>query len=114
MGSGGVWVSLLVETLLSFFFILVFLRLKDREDKISASLLAGTALFAATLFGQGITGASLNPAKSAALALFVGGAPLRDLWIFVVAPIAGGLLAALVDLYLERGKKAASRPQKEI
>jgi len=43
-----------------------------------------------------ITGLSVNPARSLAPALFVGGAALQQIWIFILAPIVGGVLAAIV------------------
>ncbi|WP_310993204.1 aquaporin [Aequorivita marina] len=43
-----------------------------------------------------ITGTSVNPARSLGPALFSGGMALQQLWLFIVAPIAGGLFAAMV------------------
>ena len=48
------------------------------------------------LVGLDITGLSVNPARSLAPAVLVGGAALRQVWIFILAPIVGGILAALV------------------
>jgi aquaporin Z len=48
------------------------------------------------LVGIPITNTSVNPARSIGPALFVGGWALEQLWLFIVAPLAGALLAALV------------------
>ena len=45
---------------------------------------------------RNITGLSVNPARSLAPAVLVGGAALQQVWIFILAPIVGGVLAALV------------------
>jgi aquaporin Z len=46
--------------------------------------------------GIPVTGVSVNPARSIGPALLVGGDALSQLWLFIVAPIAGGILAAIV------------------
>jgi len=43
-----------------------------------------------------LTGTSVNPARSIGPALFMGGQALKDLWVFIVAPLCGGALAAVV------------------
>jgi aquaporin Z len=48
------------------------------------------------IVGIPLTGTSVNPARSIGPALFAGGDALRDLWVFILAPFAGSLLAALV------------------
>jgi aquaporin Z len=53
-------------------------------------------LAAIHLVGINITGVSVNPARSIGPALFVGGKALADLWVFIVAPLAGGAVAGLV------------------
>ncbi len=61
-----------------------------------AGLVIGLTLTAMILVALNITGLSVNPARSLAPALFVGGKALAQLWVFIVAPIVGGILAALV------------------
>jgi aquaporin Z len=48
------------------------------------------------LVGIPLTGTSVNPARSLGPALFAGGEALSQLWLFIVAPLLGGVLAALV------------------
>jgi aquaporin Z len=55
------------------------------------------------MVGIPITGTSVNPARSLGPALIVGGTALSQLWLFIVAPIIGAVLAALVWKYLFEG-----------
>lgn len=60
-----------------------------------AGLAIGLTLAAIHLVGINVTGVSVNPARSFGPAVFVGGKALADLWVFIVAPLAGGALAGL-------------------
>ena len=88
----------LFEVIASFIFILVIMTVTSASKgngKI-AGLVIGLSLTLIILVGLNITGLSVNPARSLAPALFVGGAALQQIWIFILAPIVGGILAALV------------------
>ena len=61
-----------------------------------AGLAIGLSLVLIHLVVIPITGTSVNPARSLGPALFAGGMALEQLWLFIVAPIAGGITAALV------------------
>ena len=61
-----------------------------------AGLVIALTLVVMILVGLNITGLSVNPARSLAPALLVGGVALQQVWIFILAPIVGGLLAAVV------------------
>ena len=61
-----------------------------------AGLAIGLTLAAIHLVGINVTGVSVNPARSIGPAMFVGGKALADLWVFIVAPLAGGALAGIV------------------
>mgnify|MGYP003298387741 CR=1 FL=1 len=63
---------------------------------IFAGLAIGLALVLIHLVCINLTGTSVNPARSIGPALFAGGQALADLWVFIVAPLVGGALAALV------------------
>ena len=52
------------------------------------------------IVGIPVTGTSVNPARSLGPAIFVGGTALAQLWLFIVAPVVGGILAALAWKYL--------------
>ena len=88
----------LFEVIASFIFILVIMTVTSASKgngKI-AGLVIGLSLTLIILVGLNITGLSVNPARSLAPALFVGGAALQQIWIFILAPIVGGVFAALV------------------
>ena len=69
---------------------------RSKGNGAIAGLVIGLSLMAMILVGLNITGLSVNPARSLAPAVFVGGAALQQVWIFILAPIVGGVLAALV------------------
>ena len=87
----------LTELLLTFMFLMIILGATDeRAPKGFAPIAIGLGLALALLVGIPVTNASINPARSTGPALFVGGWALEQLWLFWVAPIAGGALAGLV------------------
>ena len=106
--------ALVVETVLTLLFVLAVLLV---TDKVSNAALAGVgigaALAAVHLIGVGLTGTSVNPARSFGPALFAGGTPLEQVWVFIVAPAAGGVLAALIYPFIRAGestRQAAPEP----
>ena len=88
----------LFETIATFLFVLVIMTVtsETKGNPSIAGLVIGLSLTALILVGLNITGLSVNPARSLAPAVFVGGAALQQIWIFILAPIVGGVLAALV------------------
>ena len=101
LGSNGifcnVWGTLLVEVLLTFVFVLAVLGATDKPETSSqAGLIIGLSLVLVHILGIGLTGTSVNPARSFGPALFAGGDAIKNVWIFIVAPLVGGALAALV------------------
>ncbi len=89
--------ALLAEVVLTFIFVLVVHgSTHERVPKGFAGLSIGMSLVLIHLVGIPITGTSVNPARSLGPAVFVGGDALSQLWLFWVAPIVGGVLAALV------------------
>lgn len=89
--------ALVVETLLTMFFVLAVLLLTDKAGNAAmAGFGIGAALAAVHLIGIGLTGTSVNPARSFGPALFAGGTALEQVWVFLLAPAVGGLLAAVV------------------
>jgi aquaporin Z len=69
-----------------------------------AGLAIGLALTTVHLIGIPLTGTSVNPARSLGPALIIGGHALNQVWLFIVAPLVGGALAALVHTYLLQGQ----------
>lgn len=70
-----------------------------------AGLAIGLSLVLVHLACIRYTGTSVNPARSIGPALFQGGSALANLWIFIVGPLVGGALAALVWKIIEPAKK---------
>ena len=104
--NGDVWLSLLIEVILTFVFVLAILGVTSKVENSSvAGLVIGLALVLVHLFGIPFTGTSVNPARSFGPALFVGGAALSNVWVFIVAPLVGGALAALVYKFLTCSKE---------
>ena len=96
--AGGAGGAFLVEVIATFIFVLVVLGTTD--GKIGAGNFAGLAigltLILVHLVCINLTGTSVNPARSIGPALFAGGQALKDLWVFIVAPLVGGALSAVV------------------
>lgn len=105
VGAFGVIGALVMEALLTFLLIFIILGTTCEQAAVGfAGLPIGLYLGAAQIVGIPYSGASLNPARSLGPALFVGGAALTDLWVFIVAPLVGGVLAALVYKLIEPTK----------
>jgi len=92
-GAGG---AFLVEVVLTFAFVLVILLVTDASANAGfAGLALGLSLATVHLVGIPIDGTSVNPARSFGPAIFTGGDALSQLWVFLLAPLVGGILAAL-------------------
>ena len=64
------------------------------DNAAVAGLVIGLSLTLVHILGIHFTGTSVNPARSFGPALFAGGSALLNVWVFIVAPLAGGALAA--------------------
>lgn len=104
--SGNAVAGLLVEILLTFVFVLVILGVTDSAYNHGSfgGVVIGFSLVLVHILGIGLTGTSVNPARSIGPALFAGGDALVSLWVFIVGPFVGAALAALI--YKLIGKKA--------
>ncbi|CAM5684528.1 Aquaporin family protein OS=Streptomyces alboniger OX=132473 GN=CP975_05050 PE=3 SV=1 [Streptomyces alboniger] len=88
--------AFLAELVLTFLLVFVVLGVTHRVAVTGFDgLPIGIALAVIHLVGIPLTGTSVNPARSLGPALFAGGAALTQLWLFIVAPLVGGVLAAL-------------------
>ncbi len=95
--------ALITEVVLTFIFIYTILGVTSEKEKGNiAGIVIGLTLAFVHLLGIRLTGTSVNPARSLAPAIFVDGAALKQVWVFIVAPFAGSALAALVYKYLNR------------
>ena len=89
------------EIIMTFIFLMViFAVTSEVAEKGFAGIGIGVTLLFIHDVGIAVTGVSVNPARSLGPALFVGGTALAQLWLFIVAPIIGGLIAACVWKYL--------------
>lgn len=103
--QGDIFKSLLIEVILSFIFVLAVLGATSKiENSKVAGLVIGGSLTLVHLMGIYFTGTSVNPARSFGPALFMGGDALTNVWVFIVAPLAGGALAAVVWKVLQTKK----------
>ena len=94
--AGGVWGACLVEVIATFIFVLVVLGATDAKYGAGkpAGLAIGLCLILIHLVCIKLTGTSVNPARSIGPAIFAGGAALKNVWVFICAPLLGGALAA--------------------
>ena len=104
VGLAGGFIAELVFT---FIFVLVVLGTTDSKKGAGnfAGLAIGLSLVLIHIVCIPITGTSVNPARSIAPALFEGGAALSQLWLFIVAPLLGAALSAVVWRGISRDKE---------
>ena len=100
--------GLLIELLLTFFFLIVIMGSTDsRAPAGFAPIAIGLALTLIHLISIPVTNTSVNPARSTGVALFAGSGALGQLWLFWVAPLAGGALAISLDFLARRLRRIA-------
>ncbi|MCI6551281.1 MAG: MIP family channel protein [Prevotella sp.] len=100
----GVTAGLLAEIFFTCVFVLVVLGATAKTNGATnnfAGLAIGLALVLVHLACIRYTGTSVNPARSIGPALFIGGSALSNLWIFIVGPLVGGALSALIWKLIE-------------
>ncbi|MBR4232273.1 MAG: aquaporin [Oscillospiraceae bacterium] len=89
--------SLIIEIILTCVFVLAILGVTSKvENGKVAGLVIGGSLTLVHLLGIFFTGTSVNPARSLGPALMMGGEALSCVWVFIVAPLVGGALAAVI------------------
>jgi aquaporin Z len=106
--------AFLVEVVITFVFVSVVLFATHKAAiQGAAGVAIGMALVVVHLVGIPLTGTSVNPARSIGPALIVGGHALSQLWLFIVAPLVGGIVAALVHMAIADTSKdvMANDPQ---
>ena len=103
--NGDIPTAVIIELVLTFIFVLCILGVTDSSFKHGSfgGLIIGLALVLVHILGIGFTGTSVNPARSIGPALIAGGSALTCLWVFIIAPLAGGAFAALVYMGITRG-----------
>ena len=101
-GGYGVVAAIITELVMTFMFLLVILGATDEKaPKGFAGLAIGLALTLIHLISIPVTNTSVNPARSISQALFVGDWALSQLWLFILIPIVGAILAGLVYKFLK-------------
>ena len=100
-GGYGFWAALIIEIVLTFVFLLVILGTTHKDAiKDMAGLPIGLSLTLIHMISIPITNTSVNPARSTGVAVWVGGDAMAQLWLFLLAPIAGAILAGWVQRHL--------------
>lgn len=108
--NGNALAGLIVEIVLTFIFVMVILGVTSSKANHGsfAGVVIGFTLVLVHILGIGLTGTSVNPARSfgpAVVAAITGNtAPIASLWVFIVGPLVGAALAAVVYKYLESDK----------
>ena len=108
--NGSIVAGLLVEIVLTFIFVMTILGVTSKKAGHGSfgGLIIGLTLTLVHILGIGLTGTSVNPARSigpAIVAAITGNtAPIACVWVFIVGPFVGAALAAVVYKYLEKAK----------
>ncbi len=106
--NGSIIAGLLVEIVLTFIFVLTILGVTSKKAGHGSfgGLIIGLTLTLVHILGIGLTGTSVNPARSigpAIVAAITGNtAPIACVWVFIVGPLVGAALAAVVYKFLEK------------
>ncbi len=104
--NDSIGLSILVEIILTFVFVIAILGVTSKvENSAVAGIVIGLTLTLVHILGISFTGTSVNPARSFGPAVLVGGDALSSVWVFIVAPLVGGVLAALVYKFLAASKE---------
>jgi aquaporin Z len=98
--------AFLAEVILTFVFILAILGVTSKKENTAVTgLVIGLTLTLVHILGIPFTGTSVNPARSFGPALIAGGAALKQVWVFILAPLVGSALAACCWNVLRTSKK---------
>ncbi len=97
LGQYSMLSAFVFEAVATFLFLVCILGVTQKGAPVQfAGLAIGLTLCVIHIVGINVTGVSVNPARSAGPALLAGGTALAQLWVFVVAPLAGGALAGVL------------------
>ncbi|MEG0683909.1 MAG: MIP family channel protein [Coprobacillus sp.] len=104
--SASMPVAFVVEVILTFVFVIAILGVTSKiENSSVAGVVIGLTLVLVHILGIPFTGTSVNPARSFGPALLAGGLALEQVWLFILAPLIGGVIAALVYRFLSSEEK---------
>jgi MIP family channel proteins len=113
-GNGGAWQSFGMETMLTFFLMVVIMAMATDTRAVgqAAALAIGATVMLEALFAGPISGASMNPARSLGPALVSW--TWTDQWVYLAGPLLGAIAGAFVYQYLrDAGSHATPRNEKE-
>jgi aquaporin Z len=111
--SVSLWQAAVVEIILTFVFVFVIINVTSKKEfNFVSGLVIGLTLTLVHIFGIPFTGTSVNPARSLGPALFTGGEALTQVWVFIVAPLVGAIIAVFAYNLL-RGSKQPKRVQEK-
>ena len=97
MYDGSIVKTLLIECILTFVFVLAILGVTSKVKNAQvAGIVIGLTLILVHILGIYFTGTSVNPARSIGPALFKMGDAIKNVWLFIVGPLAGSAIAAFV------------------
>lgn len=100
-GKYSMEAALITEVVMTFMFLIVILGATDKKAAGGfAGLAIGLALTLIHLISIPVTNTSVNPARSISQAIFVGGWAIEQLWMFIVAPVVGAILAGIVYKFI--------------
>ena len=101
--NGSAVAGLIVEIVLTCIFVLTIIGVTSKKAGHGSfgGLVIGLTLTLVHILGIGLTGTSVNPARSLGPAIFAGGDALSSLWVFIVGPFVGAALAAVIYKLLE-------------
>lgn len=113
-GNFGVTSAFVTEVVLTFFLVFTVLGATDVKAPVGfAGLPIGFVLVLIHLVGIPVTNTSVNPARSISQAVFVGGWAVDQLWLFIVAPIIGAVIASVVFSFIGSAAPAISTAKAE-
>ena len=106
--------AVVVEIILTFVFVMVILCVTSKPENSSiAGLVIGLTLTLIHIFGIPFTGTSVNPARSFGPAVLVGGDTLKQLPVFIIAPVIGAVAAALFYTFVLNSSDAEDTDEDE-
>ena len=101
----NVYGALITEIILTFVFVFTVLGVtRSEKTSVVAGIVIGLTLAFVHIMGIPLTGTSVNPARSLGPALFMGGVALQQVWVFIVAPLVGSVIATYTFKYLNTTK----------
>ena len=106
--------AIIIEIVLTLIFVLTILGVTSKKEYSSVSgLVIGLTLAFVHIIGIPLTGTSVNPARSLGPALFAGGQALNQVWVFILAPLVGAIIAAFIWKYLSKEETTEKAKKKK-